>query len=733
VIRGGDTAAEAEVHLLRSASQEASYVAHRLRQAHLVHGVPWGRMAVVVRSATRQLPALRRALLGAGVPLGVVSEEVPLVAQPAVGALLRLLRFALRPADQQPGPPDGRSASEVSPTEAGEDDQGVIPEVDEQREAEAEYLLTSPLGGADSLALLRLRRELRRVELAAGGRRSSRELLWRALDSPGNLLTVPERAAEPALRVARLITAARAEAAAGGSSEQVLWAVWSGSGLAQRWSRDSLAGGSRGAAADADLDAVVALFDAVGRLVDRLPGRGANAVLDHLLGQRIPGDTLADRAPRGDAVRVLTAHAAKGQEWDVVAVTGVQEGFWPDLRPRGSLLGSELLVDLAAGREPTATARASQMLDEERRLFYLACTRARHTLIVTAVSDAENEPSRFLDELLPWEADEPRPPSSVPRALALPAVVAELRAVVTDSGRSEAIREIAAGNLARLAAAGVPGADPAQWYGLLPLSDDSPLRGPAELVKVSPSKVEQFQTCSLRWLLESAGGSPGPGAAQGIGTLVHDAATLAVDPEQVTPQLLDERIDAGWAGLDIGGPWFTEKERERARRMVAKLVSWLRDNPRALVAVEEGFEVRLGRAVLVGRVDRLERDEQGRLVVVDLKTSKSIPRGSDVEAHPQLGAYQLAVELGGFGQVAPGASSGGAALVQLGSSHKQVKEQRQSPLPEADEPAWARELVERVAEGMAGSAFLATVNDRCQICPVRTSCPAQDEGAQVTA
>ena len=73
--------------------------------------------------------------------------------------------------------------------------------------------------------------------------------------------------------------------------------------------------------------------------------------LDSLAGQEIAGDTLAERAPRGDAVAVLTAHRAKGLEWDLVVVAGVQEGSWPDLRQRGSLLGMDELVDVVAGRD----------------------------------------------------------------------------------------------------------------------------------------------------------------------------------------------------------------------------------------------------------------------------------------------------------------------------------------------------------------------------------------------
>ena len=117
-----------------------------------------------------------------------------------------------------------------------------------------------------------------------------------------------------------------------------------------------------------------------------------------LAAQQIPADTLAERGARGAAVRLLTAHRAKGLEWRLVVVAHVQQDAWPDLRRRASLLQPDRIG--TDGLVPPVTAR--ELLLEERRLFYVACTRARERLVVTAVrspDDDGEQPSRFLDEL----------------------------------------------------------------------------------------------------------------------------------------------------------------------------------------------------------------------------------------------------------------------------------------------------------------------------------------------
>jgi superfamily I DNA/RNA helicase/RecB family exonuclease len=701
-----------DVSLLRATSQEAALIAAELRQAHLLNRMPWSAMAVIVRGQGRT-STLRRVLMAAGVPVAVPSTEVAVRDEVAVRPLLALLEVALNLAAGAPDPIDTGTAVDV---------------------------VLSPIGGADAVGLRRLRRALRRNELDSGGGRTSDELLAQSLVVPSALgMLGPEGA--PARRVAKAIAAGVSAArmvddgdgphwAPGVTAESVLWAMWDATGLGESWRRVALAGGPPGARADRHLDAVVALFDAAARYVDRLPQMGPHEFLEHIRGQDVAGDTLVARAPSDDSVSLLTPAGAAGRQWRFVVVAGVQEGVWPDLRIRGSLLGSERLVDVITGRGQSLRAAQAAVRYDETRLFLVAVSRASERLLVTAVRSDDEQPSVYLDIVDPQTesdgGDELRSFSEVPRPMTLAGLVAELRREVV-IGATVSDRHTAAGQLARLAAARVVGADPSSWWALTALSDDRPLRAEGSSVAVSPSRIESFSDCNLRWLLSACGGDgPSVGAAN-IGTLIHDIAAELGDVDEAS---MRAEVEVRWARLGLPEGWLSRRQLSEAQTMVSRLARYFEESATGgweRVGVELDLQVQLGRATLRGRVDRLERDGNGGLRVVDLKTGSSKPARADLLRNAQLGAYQVAVEKGAFAD--HGIASAGAALLQVGkAAGVGTTVQEQTPLSADDDPGWAEALVRDTAEGMAGCDFVATVGPACTFCAVRSSCPVQPEG-----
>jgi len=699
---------------------EAEHIALLLGRAHLDDGVPYDRMAVLVRGVAALAP-LERALREADVPVEVAGDEIPLARQPAVQALTQAARCAHAIAD-------GRD---------------LLPE-------EAETFLLGPIGRLDPSQLRALSRVLRRHHHQVHGDLvDSRDLLATALTDPALVFEVEAAGGDGALsrlrRLATLLQKTARQITDQESAEQVLWTLWDGTSWPRRLREAAESGDgevTRGSAADADrdLDAVVALFDDAARVEERVGHVQIGAYLDGLQAQQIPSDTLAERGVRGQSVRLMTAHRSKGLEWDLVVVAGVQDGIWPATRAQYSLLGRERLDPRGDGRPPPFSA----LIAEERRLFYVAITRPRDRLVVTAVSSPAadgDQPSRFHEQVREL-ADDPveRPPLPRPRRGAtLRGVTVELRELA-ENGATEGVRVEAARRLAALAEAGVGAADPRRWWGLADLTHaDVPVRPADESLKLSGTAVDGLTECPLKWFLSrEAHGERGASTAQGFGLALHVLAAELVDDPQLDTDELVTHLDAVWHHLDHDTTWIADRERDEARAAVRRLVRWDRDRgDRTTVGAEQEFlvDVPVGDDVVTlrGSMDRVEVDAEGRVHVVDFKTGAGKPTRAELETHAQLGVYQIAVA---HGAVAGHDASGGAELIHLRQELKSgpgMPVVQAQPPPSPDEPFFAYDLLARSARTVRGEQFDATVNKRCERCAFRACCPAQGDGQPTIA
>ncbi|MFJ5095153.1 ATP-dependent helicase [Streptomyces sp. NPDC088557] len=612
-------------------------------------------------------------------------------------------------------------------------------------------LLASPLAGVDPADLRRLGRALRDEERAAGNKvpPPSDVLLARALAEPERLVAHDPSYARGAQRLGDLLRRARTLLDGGGTAEEALWVLWNNTPWPGRLERAALRGGPAGRNADRDLDAVCALFETAARAEERVGGRGVLNFLEELDAQDIAADTLTRRHTRPDAVRLMTAHRSKGLEWHLVVVAGVQEGLWPDLRRRGSLLEADRI-----GRDGLAEPLTpGALLAEERRLFYVAATRARDRLVVTAVKAAAedgDQPSRFLTELGAEPKDVPGRPR---RPLAVSALVAELRATTVDPAASPALRDAAATRLAELAALTdddgqplVPAAHPDRWWGLTEQTRaPAPLRDRDQPVALSPSSLENLvTTCSLQWFLGREVKADAPAtAAQGFGNVVHVLADEVASGR--TPADLDvlmARLDSVWDALAFDAPWKSAQEKAHARAALERFLSWhvMDRGGRTPAASEHGFDVTLAAGEyevrIRGSMDRVETDEQGRAYVVDFKTGKSAPTREEVAHHPQLAVYQLAVREGALDGVLDGRrpEPGGAELVQLRQGAPKKEGGDALPKVQAQEPLageWVGDLLAHAAGRVLDERFTPTTGQHCATCSFRASCSARPEGRQV--
>ncbi len=684
--------------LAASEHAEGALVADTLRRAHLIDGVPWSQMAVIVRSVPRAA-ALPRALAGAGVPVAPSSTHGPLLDNATVRALLAVLTATA----------NGLTGDH------------------------ALALLTGPIGRMDPVSLRQLRRSLRRID-GAEPPRDFGDLLVGALTGG-----VPDALSPSHAKPLRRVAAVLAATAAAQDPRSALWQAWQRSSLARWLLTASERSGQGGLRAAADLDAVTALFDITDQFVSRTAGASVSGLVDHIAALQLPA-AATEPVETPEAVAVLSPHQALDGDWAVVVIAGLQEGLWPNTVPRGGILGTQRLLDVLGGITGDVSLTAP-LVAEERRLLIAAMGRARDRLVVTAVdgtagdSDEMVVPSPFFYDIARFgTADgvpvELPPPVVAPQVLSVPAVVGKLRGVVCapDGRVSDAERSCAANQLARLAAAGVPGADPACWYSMVPVSTDAPLweSGPDAVVTLSPSTLQTLQDCPLRWLMERHGGADARELRSTIGSLVH---ALIAQPGKSEAQLMVE-LDTLWRQLPFESEWFARNELNRHQVMLATFTQWREQSRRELTEVgtevevdgvlhddgEGGPDVRIR-----GRVDRLERDAAGGLVIVDVKTGKSPVTKDDAQRHAQLAAYQLAVA---EGLLPHGDQPGGGKLVYVAKSGANgATERAQDPLTPEALADWKAE-VHRAAAATAGPQFVARRNDGCTHCPVRPACPA---------
>ena len=713
---------------------QASHIADIITRKHVTEGVAWSDMAVIVRSAVVSLPAVYRALVAAGVPVEVAQDEIPLHQDPAVAPLVMMLR-------------------------AVDDANFISPDV-------ANTLLTGPLAKLDPIDLRRFGRHMRSLDRNDDRvPRPSQWLISEVLKDPESLARVTDATQQSVVEVIRelgtLIADARKSMRDGATPHEVLWQLWMGTQWPEVLQAQALGFGGTSQRAHRDLDAICALFDQASRFVSHRGTRDLTVFLDEIEAQQIPAEALAENEIRNDTVRLLTAHRSKGLQWPFVIVAAAQEELWPNLRVPQTLLQA----DRIGHREVLMPQTAREILAAERRLFYVAVTRAQSELLITAVETPNLENgsaiSRFALDImnaLNITEDLQHITGRPPRPLNADGVVAALRATLANDDASPALKAAAGHRLAQLSQTGIPmfaSANPENWWGMRPLTTNA--IAPLEPIHLSASTIKDIEECPAKWYLEhEVQAKSDKGTSMLFGSVIHKIAEgiengqLAADIEQI-----DAHLDRVWPGMGFETPWEKDYQRTQAHVVSERLLAWLMSRGEVESISESKLKVTTNVTLadasgetesievsIVGYADRIEFHADG-VVVFDYKTGKKPEKSADLPKNIQLALYTFMISNGTYvrdgNEVSLGdnASVQGAALIQLRSTSPDTIE---LPLVQqvgvdshnAKSKVSLEERVAAVAQIIREEKFVAKPDEfTCGWCSVRFLCPAQAEGRQV--
>ena len=364
--------------------------------------------------------------------------------------------------------------------------------------------------------------------------------------------------------------------------QYVLDCAWRACGKAEIWQRVALEHSAAGRAANDRLDAAMRLFNYAsgGESSGEFAARTIEAFMEQVRSLTIEADSLAHTAPIDQAVTLTTPAGAAGRHWNLVFLSSLQQGQWPNLTPRNTLFGGEELADVMLHGELSDTvttstgkrdAQLAAVLASEQKSFLVALTRADECAVMSAVLNDDHVPSDFLYGYVPEWFDRDRDADMERREYAAigsqgdyaglesdpRGLIAAARSVLAMEPSNSPKARDAAETLALLASRGIRAADPDCWpFVEEPVSlaeretiQDGKTRQ-SDVMTLSPSAVDNLWACPVCWMLENRFSGPRMGSvATNFGSLIHTVAQKATEagldmPEQHTAISDMDNIDA---------------------------------------------------------------------------------------------------------------------------------------------------------------------------------------------
>ncbi|MBZ5699805.1 MAG: ATP-dependent helicase [Acidobacteriia bacterium] len=399
----------------------------------------------------------------------------------------------------------------------------------------------------------------------------------------------------------------------------------------------------------------------------------------------------------GDAVQLMTVHAAKGLEFDHVYVLRlIQRGFPAGERPRVLEFPRELMKE----EQP----QGSFHIQEERRLFYVAVTRARHRLTLNTVENKRSKPSTFLDDIL-MDAQIKRrdieqiAPTPANESAASPNVPPVLFEVPRRHARI--------------------GSQIGGWA--------ATYRPPArEPLQLSPSAIDTLESCPQKYLFSRCWGlRGGPAAAISFGSVMHNTIKYFIGEltkGHVLPfEEVGKKFELEWTSAGFEDDYQEQEYKKDGLAQLRAFHACCLASPPKVIAQEKSFELQMENGVvLTGRMDQVNRIAPGQEEIVDYKTGK--PRDEEkARKDMQLSVYALAArEVFDWNPV------------RLTFYNVQTNEAVSATRDDKKLNRVRAEIQEAAADIRAGK-FPPKPGFWCKFCDYESICPAREQGAAASA
>ncbi|MGD1080018.1 MAG: ATP-dependent DNA helicase [Candidatus Sulfotelmatobacter sp.] len=390
-----------------------------------------------------------------------------------------------------------------------------------------------------------------------------------------------------------------------------------------------------------------------------------------------------------NAVRLMTVHGAKGLEFPHVSILRANSNSFPcSYRETLVAFPREL-------RDADSVTEADDKTlhdEEERRLFYVAMTRARDSLHIYAregTGKINKTPAGYMRDLI---ADK-----SLTRWLtAIPA-----------RGTQTSLDIFAETSLA------YPAESQTNVWFELPVLDGLHTR-------LSASAVDTYERCGLQFKLDRDWRlSARPAAAMQYGAAIHRILKTYFDSVNLGRAKTDEEL-IDLFRLDLAEAKIQEAYQHELyeQQGIAQLREFLASArtlpPPQVLHTEQSFEIRVGATSVVGRIDRIDRRPDGTVAIIDYKTGKARDQ-EDADESLQLSLYAIAAkEKWGY-------TVGALIFYNLEENVPVITTRTEAQV------LGARSRVEDAAQGIADGKFVAKPGMHCNFCAYRSLCPVKEK------